>query len=228
MTQSRLLLAAAISLTVAMVAQATTFDLYTTVAAPGQYKVFGAANTPGKERAQVFNATTSTPNALATTDEFDSVSFEACVLQTYTSISFSLALYNWNTNYATTIAGTPIGTSGLYTMTSGAKGGGTIVDLSEANRVVQTATVSLAEPVTANATYMLRLLVSSNDPDHNYGGNWGLLYSGSNSGGTNNDAYNDAAKKTDREYQIRLNVVPEPGTALALLGGLLLVVRRRR
>ena len=52
--------------------------------------------------------------------------------------------------------------------------------------------------------------------------------SGTRTADGKNDGYTDTGFNNNRMYSVRLGVVPEPASLLAMLGGLLFVVRRRR
>jgi hypothetical protein len=62
-----------------------------------------------------------------------------------------------------------------------------------------------ASPLTAGDSYLLRCTINTMTY---VGSGFGIWKSDSDDGGTGNDAYNDDAVKTDREYQIRLAVPP--------------------
>jgi len=183
---------------VSAAAEAALVELYS----DEDYQFFGPA-AAGKRRSQHFSPSESTPNALVD-PLFDSAGFwfETDDIST---VSGTLELYVWNTDYSTTIAGVPIASMAVN-LGSGHDG---YVDLS-------------FSPQPTSGQYLLSFLVGTVT-----GEDFGLRRSNSDDGGPNNDAYNDATLKTNREYQVRLNGVPEPATLAMLALGAPLLWRRR-
>jgi len=183
----------------AMTAQAGFVGLYS----EDGFQYFGpGAN--GQRRSQHFSPTQSTPNTLSD-PQFDSAGFRITT-DAGEALTGTLELYVWNTDIATTVAGpilgsVPVNVSGAFDA---------YIDVPVA-------------PQPASGQYLLSLLVGTVT-----GADFGLRNSNSNDGGPNNDAYNATGIKTDREYQVRLNGVPEPvSLALLGLGGVFLLLRRR-
>jgi hypothetical protein len=160
-----------------MLASAAPTELYSA----DDFQYFGpGAN--GKRRSQHFSPTESTPTALGGADTFRDASYRIA-LDSGESLTGTLYLYTWTGDYATTIAGTPLGS----------------VAVSESGPVDTWITVSASSDQAATGQYLLSLLVGTVT-----GTDFGLYRSASDDGGTNNDAYNDASLKTDREYQVQL------------------------
>lgn len=174
-------------------------DLYSA----DDYQYFGSGAN-GKSRSQHFSPAESTPTTLDD-PQFDSAAFKIA-LNDGEALAADLMLYSWNTDYTTTIGGAPIASMGVNLS-------GPFDDW-----------VTLAcAPQDASGQYLLRLAVGTVT-----GIDFGLFRSNSNDGGANNDAFNDSGIKTDREYQVRLNGVPEPSALGLLLLGSLGMLRRRR
>jgi hypothetical protein len=192
-------LALAVLLGVAMTAEAALISLYS----DDDYQYFGpAAN--GKRRSQHFSPTQSSPNTLAD-PSFDSAGmwFETDELST---VSGTLELYTWTGDPGSSVGGTPIASSPVN-LGTGYDG---YIDL-------------LFAPQPASGQYFISFLVGTVT-----GQDFGLRRSASDDGGTNNDAFNDTGIKTDREYQVRLNGVPEPATLALIALGVPFLVRRKR
>lgn len=164
-------------------------------------------------RAQHFSPTESTPNALLPTDLFDWAAL-GIVIQGNDTLGGTLSLYTWNTNYATTKLGAALA-SAPVSLTGPGSGS-----------AVHYIPLTPAVPLSASGQYMIELAVTSYGATGTSG--WGLERSNSNDGGTNNDAFNNGSLQTNREYQVRLNVVPEPATLSLLIMGLAVVARRKR
>jgi hypothetical protein len=189
----------------AMAAEGAVVGLYS----DDDYQYFGpGAN--GQRRSQHFSPLESTPNALGGPGQtaFDSAAFEV-TLDAGEALTGTLELFAWNTDFSTTVGGTPIA-SGAVNLA------GPITTQIQLNFAAQ-------EADSNDDQYLLSLLVGTVT-----GADFGFRRSNSNDGGSNNDAYNGTGIKTDREYQVWLNAVPEPSSlALLLVGGLGLLRRRR-
>lgn len=169
----------------AMAAQAELVELYS----PEDYKVQGSGSI-GKTRSQRFNATMSTPNSVPAGNYFDKAAMRLN-LDPGECWTFRIRLFAWNTNIATTLAGTPIATS---------------ADVTYTGPDTQWLEITFpAQPVAGD--YLLSLYtVSMSQMTIGYG----IYESNQNDGGPNQDAYSDTGLKTDREWQVRLNVVANP------------------
>ena len=198
----RFLIAVVVCLLIAVPAGADLLELYSF-----DDVQYGAG--ASKARSQMFSPTESTPdNGLIAGDLFDQVGMKLDVSDGE-SITFDLKLFAWNTDYGTTIAGTPIAQS---------------LGVSISNAFYDYITVDCA-PQDAGGVYLIQCYISAFS-----GENWGFARSSSGDGGTNNEAFNDSGMKTDREYQVQLQtvVVPEP-SSMAIFGlGLIGLVRRRK
>jgi len=137
-------------------------------------------------RAQHFNPSTAYAGSIPSSAQIYSVGFS---VQTAAgeSVTFNLALYNWNTNYSTTIGGTPIATR-------------TGIVQSGANTVWQT--LSLSTPIAANADYMLVMTHTS------FTGSIGVGmerdYPGPWSQGGSQEAWQNGVFKSDRQFNVQL------------------------
>lgn len=190
-------------------AQATIYDLYggttTSVALAG-------TGGNGYQRAQEFKPSTALyPMASGT---FQTVSMFVQLVAGETA-SVQLKVYAWNTNPATTETGAVLGQTAVIPIVPGA---GT-----------QEIKAVLTAPQAATGTYFASLYLSG------ISGPTGMNLNGigTNTGGTSNDAWNLGSggwgsARTDREYAITVNTVPEPAVALLLIGAAPMLLRRRR
>jgi hypothetical protein len=153
------------------------------------YQYFGAGAI-GKSRSQRFSPTTSTPNSLSPSNTFTGVGMYVRIGISGESANVTLRLYEWNTDYSTTIAGPVLA-------------GPDVFDISTTSP--QWIEVTPSTPLAASGSYLLRCTV--NGVTYVSSG-FGIRRSNGNDGGPGNDAYNDADLKTDREYQIRLTLPP--------------------
>lgn len=157
------------------------------------YNVTGAAgqsNYP-RRRSQHFSATQSTPNSVAPGYLFNAAAMQVDVAAGSTW-KFILELYRWDTDYATTLVpANLLGATSETTVSGETKW--LIVDMS-------------SNPQDVSGQYLLSLNVTSGDSTPcNI-----LNYDGVGNGGTNNDAFTDATLRTDREFNVRLTVYPNP------------------
>jgi hypothetical protein len=136
----------------------------------------------GQRRSQRFSPTESTPTSISPTDTFTQLGFRFA-LDGGEGLTGWLQLFAWDTDYATTIAG-PVLAQAAFNL-----GGPVDVWLP----------ITASSPQLGSGQYLLSLLV-----DTVTGTDFGLRKSTSNDGGPNNDAYNAATLKTDREYQVRI------------------------
>ena len=194
-----------------VVTAASAFELYSPAGTyPGDYyQLFGTASI-GKARSQHFCPTLA-QNPLLATDTFDRAGFKVRLETAGEILTFNLKLFAWNTDYATTIAGAPIGQTLNVVKTTPAEDW-VYVDCA---------------PQSAAGQYLLYLYVVNYQ---NADTGWQLYKRYDNMGGTNNDAFNDATLQTTREYIVDLNVVPVPEpSSFAVLGlGLLPILRKIR
>lgn len=144
----------------------------------------------GQRRSQRFSPSESTPTSIDPTDTFTEVGFRF-QLDADEALSGTLQLFAWNTDYATTIAGPVLGQSGFVI------GAPWAID-------VWVWTVA-SSPQSGSGQYLLSLLIGTVT-----GTDFGLRKSTANDGGPNNDAYNAATLRTDREYQVRIYDVTGP------------------
>lgn len=208
MVATRLAVLTCVVLSLSGAASAGLVDLY----AADNWIIFGT-NSIGHTRSQHFSPLQSTPVALAPTEMFYESALKLRLDVTGETLTYNLRLFNWNTDYNTTVLGAPIATSM----------GNTRVGPYEDYIGVTSGLLPAA------GQYLLQIEVLNYIMPVGDTG-WNLWRSQANNGGTNNDAFNDATLRTDREYQIRLNVVPEPGSLAVLAVGLvpLLAPRFRR
>jgi hypothetical protein len=126
------------------------------------------------------------------------------------SFTYQMKLWLWDTDYATTIAGTPVADSGVQTWVATADPITLIT-----NGMYQWVSLSLPTRLSANGQYFVQFLPISQTPSSDSGTYWGVwrnpLTDGAN-GGSGNEAYNGALLQTDREYIVRLDVVAPSGT----------------
>ncbi len=150
---------------------------------------YGQSSYP-RRRSQHFSATQSTPNSVPVGYLFDKAAMRVEV-QTGSTWTFALELYSWHTDYATTLVpANLIATTGDVTVSGETRW--IEVDLT-------------SNPQDASGQYLLSLNIKSGDSFP-----CSILYDPVGDGGTNNDAYTDATLRTDREFQVRLNVYPNP------------------
>ncbi len=119
----------------------------------------------------------------------------------------TLSLYAWNTDYSTTVAGSPLGTTSVNLTGPGAGQPAQVTWVD----------VVLSSPVAASGQYLLDLVVTGYTQNPGGSPGWSLQKMDSGNGGPNNDAFNNGSIKTDREYLVRVDAVPEPAT-MSLLG----------
>ena len=184
----------------AMVAQAATVGLYN----DDGYEYFG----PGtKTRSQHFSASESL-NAL--TDNFDSVTIMIDNGGETVPMTGTMSLYPWLGTWSASQAGTAIGSVAVNV---------------PAGQVGALVTLTGFGELDYTQQYMMDLVGGIST-----GTNWGLRSMHSFNGGPNQHAFNGTDTwKTDRQYQVWLNQVPEPSSlALLLVGGLGFFLRRRR
>lgn len=138
----------------------------------------------GLIRAQEFNAIDSTPdNGLATSATFTTAGIQCNITGTDTA-TLSMRLWLWNTNYATTIAGTPLAGPTVYNLTT----------------TPTWCNVTSGTPLTVNATYLLTW-----DQSNIVGIGYTTQWSNSNDGGPNNDAFHNGTVQTNREYLVQID-----------------------
>lgn len=171
----------------ASAAWAQRVELYS--AEPALYQYFGTGAL-GKSRSQHFSPTTSTPNSLSPSDTFVSAGAYVRMGTTGESANVTLRLYEWNTDYDTTIIGPILAGP---------------VDFDITSFTPQWIELTSTTPLAASESYLLRCTVNSMTY---VSAGFGIWKSGSDDGGPGNDAYNDNSIKTDREYQVRLTVPP--------------------
>jgi hypothetical protein len=195
-------------LTMTMIAEATLIELYSA----DDYQYFGTGAV-GADRSQRFSPSQSTPNSLnpgvPATAQFDRAAMKLRMGTAGESANVNLTLYPWVTDYATSLAQTPIAQLTNLVLTYPSDDW---VELSFA-------------PRNSSGQYLLSAHINSMTY---VSVGFGVYRSNSNDGGTNNDAYNNSTMQTNREYQVRLNAVPEPVTLCLLAMGGLGMVRRRR
>jgi len=136
----------------------------------------------GQRRSQRFSPTESTPNSLDPLDAFTRVGLRI-QLDAGEGLVGQVQLFAWDTDYATTIGG-PVLASASFNSPG------------PADIWWQ---ITAPSPQPASGQYLLSLNITTVT-----GTDFGLRKSTANDGGPNNDAYNEASLKTDREYQVRI------------------------
>jgi hypothetical protein len=145
------------------------------------WQLFGpGAN--GQRRSQRFSPTESTPTSVNSGDTFTRVGFRI-QLDGGEGLTGQLQLFAWDTDYATTIAGPTLAAASFNSP-------------GPADIWWQ---ITASSPQPASGQYLLSLLVGTVT-----GADFGLRKSTADDGGPNNDAYNAATLRTDREYQVRI------------------------
>lgn len=200
-----LALAAVCALAVAMLAgaaDATFVKLYD----DQDYQIFGTASIGGT-RSQHFSPSESTPNSIS--QAFNEAGFWIRLDTATEALNINLKLYPWVTNYATSVAQTPIAQMNNIALSYPFDGW-----------------VMLTFPQQpASGQYLLDLYVNNYVmPDTG----WQLRKATADNGGPNNDAFNNGVVNTTREYQVGLTLVPEPASLTVLAIGICAVLRRRR
>ena len=225
MTGQKLLLVLAIFLTTALAAQALPIDLY---ANPDANVGLQGPSGVGKARNQVFSPTQSSvlygggssavlsgPGQTA----FDSVSMHFQVNTAGESATVALRLYSVSGSIGSTLtaitngSATPIAQTG-NTVLSG------VTD--------QWITLNLPTPQAATGQYvasMKHVEFTGSVGMESRGTYW---VTGTRTADGKNDGYTGTTFNNNRLYSVRLGAVPEPASFLAMLGGLVFVVRRRR
>lgn len=188
-------------------ASATLVDLYSEDDA-----VLAGSAANGHTRNQRISPTQSTPNSIGGPgqESFDSVAMHIGYTDPTESGTVRLRLFAWSVDISTTLAGAPIADTGDFAVPAPS-------DL--------WLTLSLPAPQPATGQYLVSLLIVSTSQNP---AGLRIYRSNSNDGGTNNDAYHDTTLRTDREFSVRLNAMPEPASLSLLVLGLPLVLRRRR
>ncbi len=202
------IVALAIVVSACMASEALALELYS--AEDYQYAGTGAV---GSERSQRFSPSESTPNSVNPLDPteafFDAAAMKFKMGAAGESAQIDLTLYPWVTDYNTSLAQTPIAQ---------------ITDLVLPSGFEDWVELSLTTPQSSSGQYLISAHI---DSMVYVSAGFGVYRSNSGDGGPNNDAYNGSSVKTDREYQVRINPMPEPATlSLLALGGLAL--RRRK
>jgi len=145
-----------------------------------QYSGTGAI---GSSRSQRFNPTTATPNP--TSNQFVEAGMYLQMGAAGESANVTIRLFNWVTDFNTTVAGTPIAGPATF-------------DVSTTPVWYK---VTSAGPLAANGDYLLQCSINSMTFVST---GFGVRRSNSNDGGTGNDAYNGSTVQTNREYQVGL------------------------
>lgn len=189
-------------------ANAGVIELYS--AEDFQYSGTGAI---GSQRSQQFSPSESTPNSANPLNPaealFDSVGMKFKMGAPGENATITLSVFSWQGNYASTLGSAPLAQQANINLPSGFENW---IDL------------SLSTPQPTSGQYLISAHINSMTYINT---GFGVWRSNSNDGGPNNTAYNGSTAQSNREYQVRLNVVPEPAS-LALFGlGAIALLRRR-
>jgi hypothetical protein len=176
-------------------AQAIEMQLYSEETAMWWEFTAGSA----KVREQHFSPSESTPNHLGTLDTFEKAAFRISIDSG--SLTYTLQLFPWVTNCATSGGQTPVAQDVNVTVTGPFDGW-----------------VELTFPSQpATSQYMLRITGTST------GAPWRMWGSNVADGGPNNQAFTGCSAKNDREFFVRLNYTdnscPVPATTIDTVTG---------
>jgi hypothetical protein len=162
-------------------------ELYS--AEPGLFQYSGTGAV-GSSRSQHFTPTTSTPGSLPATAFFSAAGMYLRVGVDTENANITMSLYQWDTDFDTTILGTPLAGPSTFDVT---------------NTAPEWFEVEAAAPLSAGDSYLLRCQINSMTY---VSSGFGVWKSDSDDGGPGNDAYNGNSARTDREYQVRLTIPP--------------------
>jgi hypothetical protein len=137
-------------------------------------------------RAQHFNATTAPVGALPTSAYITAAGFNVMTVAGE-SVTFNLALYNWAGSYAATMGGAPIATSNGIVQS----GAATVWQM-----------VTLPGPIPADAEYML--VMTHTAFTGSTGAGLSRDYPGPWTQGGQQEAYQAAAFRSDRQFNVKL------------------------